>query len=851
MYLKSLELHGFKSFPNRTVLTFERGATVIVGPNGSGKSNISDAMRWVLGERNSRNIRGTKMEDVIFGGTDDRRPMGFAEVSITFDNTDPESRLDIDTEEVTVTRRYYRTGESEYLINRETKRLKDIHSLFLDTGVGREGYSVIGQGKVQEIVGKKSEERRHIFEEASGIAKYRERKEATENKLKATSENLDRLNDIRLELESRVGPLEKEAERARQGLAIYEEKKRADVSLWLFDTKKILEDIEEADKAWRLAEHELDIVRQLLSDLETQQENLYTKSMLNKQRSESLLDEIHRTTQMLHDLDSSMKAADFEFTRSLELIEQCNTRLGEIEKSKASLNASRDQYLAKKAEIDGVVAELTDIRFGYLTEQQALTEQIAAMTKEIEEALDDLRVEENSAAEIKARIELLTSNRESDGSKTQDIAAQIAEFEATGEELRVEAERCEESTAVFRKQIEEQEAIIAENTEKIESLTEEKEQITDTLNQTRLQRDRMLQRADDLQRMNEHFDGYIESIKFVMNEYKSGRINGSGIIYGPLSTLINVGSKYITAIDTALGSSLQYLVVENEDTAKAAMSALKRANAGRATFYPITAIKSPKESEEIRTAKGMPGFVGRADTLVETDSKYRQIIEFLLLRTLVFDNIDNASYAAKKIGYRVKMVTLDGQVINPGGSFTGGSAKRDSGILTRANEIKELREKGDAIAKRITEMEEALVEIDGELKESRSTLKIAEQDRDMLLSLSRSEFAAYDNAVAKYEANKNIISKFKLDYENLVTGRARAEEEILRLNAELADTYERIESFKEFRGKRQAEMYVVDENRDRVIQKANETQVKIAESRKEIEGVLQFISNIDICSSCV
>jgi len=242
MYLKTLELHGFKSFPNRTVLTFERGATVIVGPNGSGKSNISDAMRWVLGELSSRNIRGTKMEDVIFGGTDDRRPMGFAEVSVTFDNTDPENRLDSEFDEVTVTRRYFRTGESEYLINREKKRLRDIYELFMNTGVGREGYSIIGQGKIAEIISKKSDERRQIFEEAAGISKYRHRKEESERKLKQTQDNLDRVKDILSVLEDRVVPLEKEAEKARKGLAIYEEKKRADVSLWLFDTQKIIAD---------------------------------------------------------------------------------------------------------------------------------------------------------------------------------------------------------------------------------------------------------------------------------------------------------------------------------------------------------------------------------------------------------------------------------------------------------------------------------------------------------------------------------------------------------------------------------------------------------------------------------
>ena len=328
MYLKSLELHGFKSFPNRTVLHFERGATVIVGPNGSGKSNISDAMRWVLGELSSRNIRGTRMEDVIFGGTDDRRPMGFAEVSVTFDNSDPEHRLDSEFDEVVVTRRYYRSGESEYLINRQPRRLRDIYELFMNTGVGREGYSIIGQGKIAEIISKKSDERRNIFEEAAGISKFRHRKEESERKLKGAQDNLDRVRDILTELEMRVGPLEKEAEKARKGLALYEEKKRCDVSLWLYDTKQIREDIEEADKALRLSKHDLEIIDQVIADLEMQNENLYEKAQQSKAASEQLLDKIRETTDKLHQLDNSLQVAETNYSHSAELMANGRVRIG-------------------------------------------------------------------------------------------------------------------------------------------------------------------------------------------------------------------------------------------------------------------------------------------------------------------------------------------------------------------------------------------------------------------------------------------------------------------------------------------------------------------------------------------
>ena len=845
MYLKSLELHGFKSFPNRTVLTFERGATVIVGPNGSGKSNISDAMRWVLGELSSRNIRGTRMVDVIFGGTDDRRPMGFAEVSVTFDNTDPENRLDSEFDEVTVTRRYYRTGESEYLINKEQKRLRDIHMLFMNTGVGREGYSIIGQGKVAEIVSKKSDERRNIFEEAAGISKFRYRKEEAERKLKGVSENLDRINDIRLELENRVGPLEREAEKARRGLAIFEEKKKADVSLWLYDTKQIREEIDEADKTWRLSVHELEIAGQILADLDAQVETLYNKTQSNKLKSAELLDQIQVTTEKLHALDNSLRVAESNFAHSAELIEDCHMRIAEIERAEYSLGLTKGQYVEKRTRFENVLAEHMDTRLGFLNEQQRLTNEIEALNAKLNEALDEITVETNHSTDLKIRMDVLDNARISDGSKSEEIEIEIEKYEKEGVKLKAEADRCEENASGFKAQIAEKDAIITGSQEKIDLLAEEKTQITETLNQLKLEQDTAKQRADVLQRMNEHFDGFVESVKFVMREYSAGRIPDAGEVYGPLSSLIHVEKQYITAIDTALGGSLQNIVVEDVPTAKACMASLKRANAGRVTLYPLTSMRPASENEEIKTAKKMPGFIGRADTLVGIDEKYRIVIEHLLLRTLVFDNIDNASVAAKKIGYRVKMVTLDGQIINAGGSFTGGSQKRDSGILSRTSEIAQLQEKSERLEKEINKTVEALAEIDDELKSNQNSLRAAEQDKEILLTLSRSQFAALDNANAKYDANRNIIDKFKMDLDALRSGRERAEEELIQIRADHKASLERMESLKAFREQKSLEMGALDEKRDEFIEKSNATNISIAEVRKEIEGVDQLIQSLD------
>ena len=845
MYLKSLELHGFKSFPNRTVLTFERGATVIVGPNGSGKSNISDAMRWVLGELSSRNLRGTRMEDVIFGGTDDRRPMGFAEVSVTFDNSDPENRLDSEFDEVVVTRRYFRTGESEYLINRQPKRLRDIYELFMNTGVGREGYSIIGQGKIAEIISKKSDERRHIFEEAAGISKYRHRKEETERKLKQTTENLDRVKDILYVLESRVGPLEREAEKARHGLAVYEEKKRADVALWLFDTKKILEDIEEADKVLMLSRHELEIVDQLLSDLDAQNENLYNKTQSNKLLSEQLLEEIRATTDKLHQLDNALRVAESEFAHSAELIGQCRTRIGEISDSRATLDKSRAEFMERRVGFESALDKLKAAQKEYLDEEERLTAEIDKAKRELEEALDELTVEENSATSLNVRINVLKSSKTSDGSKSQDIEREIEKYEEEAAILKAEADKCEKNASGFKVRIEEKEEIIQSTSERITALTEEREQITETLNNAKVERDGHLHRADVLQRMNDLFEGYSESIKFVMKEYNAGNISGAGKIYGPLSSLINVDKKYITAIETALGASLQNIVVENEETAKKAIYALKNANAGRATFYPITAIRPQSETEEIRQAKTLKGFVGRADTLVETDSKYRSVIELLLLRTVVFDNIDNAADAAKKLRYRVKLVTLDGQVINAGGAFTGGSTKRDNGILSRLTTITELKERAAVLDKEIAECVSAIKEINEELAEAKAQNSDAEQEKELLLTLSRSQFAALDTATAKYNANNDILEKLRLDHDNLVGQQTRADEELITLSGDYEANLERIAALKEFRSKRSEEMGVLDEKCDEMIQKSNELAVKMTAVEKDIENVDQMIGSID------
>jgi chromosome segregation protein len=403
------------------------------------------------------------MEDVIFGGTDERRPMGFAEVSVTFDNTDPEHRLDSQYDEVIVTRRYFRTGESEYLINRQPCRLRDIYELFMNTGVGREGYSIIGQGKIAEIISKKSDERRSIFEEAAGISKYRHRKEEAERKLKSTQENFDRVKDILSEIENTIGPLERDAEKARKGLAIYEEKKKADVSLWLFDTEKIRVDIEEAEKAWKLSKHELDIIDQVIVDLDAQEQNLYEKTQANRTLSHKLSEEIIQANQKLSALETALRTADSDFAHSAELIEQAKIRISELDNSTASITEEKSKYEAKKADFEKKLSELMDKRLEYLSEQQKLTESIASIKRELQEALDELMVEEGNASDLQVRIGVLKNTKISDSTKSTGIVHEIEEYEAKSVTLSEEVARCEKVTADFKAQISSKDEISSSN----------------------------------------------------------------------------------------------------------------------------------------------------------------------------------------------------------------------------------------------------------------------------------------------------------------------------------------------------------------------------------------------------
>ncbi|MBR4292338.1 MAG: AAA family ATPase, partial [Clostridia bacterium] len=589
MRLKSLELVGFKSFPDRTLLDFNSGMTVVVGPNGSGKSNISDAIRWVLGELSAKSVRGTKMEDVIFSGSDGRKALPYAEVTLTIDNTDGvgSGKLDSEYDEVSVTRRCYRSGESEYLINRKTARLRDIAELFMNTGVGKTGYSIIGQGRIAEIISQKSEERRIIFEEAAGISKYRFKKNEAERKLLGVDDNLIRLNDILGELSARLGPLERESEKARKYLDIYEKKKQTDVSLWLYDLDAVRVQIDKVETEYISAKSLFDDAEEALNTLEARSERLFGLAQESKLNAGRTSERIAEYRERKSALDSAKMVLDNDI-RHLE--QQISDTKNEIKVKKSAIIEAEERKEAQKAQSAEILSELYELEKKYEIDNAALEEMREkrasieikqdALRREIEQSrlsLSDAKVKraalESSISSIEGRREKLTESLDESRSRLSLIENRIA--------------RAEKSLKDYSDNEEKIKSELSEIEGSIASKRDEAVKIEEELNALNFDRMSKKQRADTLRRMDELFEGYNHSVKAIMRASDHGEIKG---IYGPVSKLIGVKEKHAVAIETAVGANIQNIVVTDENAAKSAISYLKQNNAGRATFYPLTSI---------------------------------------------------------------------------------------------------------------------------------------------------------------------------------------------------------------------------------------------------------------------
>lgn len=797
MRLKTLELQGFKSFADKTVLSFDRGVTAVVGPNGSGKSNISDAMRWVLGEISSKSIRGKKMEDVIFGGTDNRRPMGYAEVSLTIDNTDPDNKMAIDYDEVTVTRRYYRTGESEYMINRKPVRLKDITELFMNTGIGRGGYSIVSQGKAAEIISQKSDERRNIFEEAAGIAKYRARKNEAERKLAETDDNLIRINDILSELEGRVGPLEKDAAKARKYIELFEAKKTLDVAICIFDISDIKAKAKKFTTDFEIISHELEMADDSLSALETQSDRLYEITQANKLRYEELNRLINESNRRRFDFEASGKVLENDVMHLNETIAQ-----SEAEKERIAKNIEAAEALAassiganeeKKNELMALVSDYT--------EKQAKVGEYESVLEGLFDEIDtvDMDINQKKDEAVQGRIDL--SALEASGRSREDrrsmLNSELNEVKDSVDIITKRIKQADETIAAYRKNIEDIEGQKNESDEIISHAEAEIERLTHRKNKLTLDISAKKQRIDNLRRMEDLFEGYTGSVRSVMSAAERGILKG---IIGPLSKIIEVDSEYAVAIETALGAQIQNLVCENERDAKEAIRYLKDNRKGRATFYPLTSIKPQYLPDSVKL-NGMKGYLGLASELVRTEQRFYDVIDSLLARTAVFDDLDNANTAAKANGYKLRCVTLDGQQINAGGSFTGGSLKQDSGILTRSAEIESINEdikKSEAdLAKTESDIEEqkkviadnqgANDDINARKALFNSLCSAEETQQKILMTQLSGDNARMDAINASLEA----IDREQSDAESSII---KGKENIKTLEAEIAELEDKMKS---------------------------------------------------------
>ena len=733
MRLKTLELQGFKSFPDKTVISFDRGITVVVGPNGSGKSNISDAMRWVLGEISSKNIRGGKMEDVVFAGSQQRSPMGYAEVSVTFDNTEEEGKVIAlaEYDEITVTRRYYRVGDSEYFINRKAVRLRDIHELFLNTGLGRDGYSIIGQGRIAEIISQKNDERRAIFEEAAGIARYRYQKTEATKKLDDTENNLVRIEDIAGVLGERVAPLEKESEKAKKYLELRDAKMAVDIALSLFDVDVAKATADELSSKLILAKTEFNEANEAREDLERAEEQTRSEEMAVKLETERIAAKILSLSGSIHESEANIRLAE---NNAVHLKETMLSAEEKISASEEMLSSAKSEEKRLSDEYD-VVKKRTDA----LAEKESKAE--LAVTG-AEKALTD---HENEAAALAMRISDLR-NEQTQAIVAVSVAA--ARAESNGQkfgELEKNIEKYTEDIALFDRRIETAKGKIGAYRKREEALKKELDAIsndksnfentiktlTEQKNNAFLEISQRKHKIQNLVRMEEFLEGYSGAVRFIVSEHKNEKIrlaDGSPArIHGPVSRLISVPDQYSAALEIAFGQSLQNIVVEDEESAKAAIAYLKKKNAGRATFYPISTMRGNEISENEIPAAHRAGFISVASALVECDEQYKGIVKNLLGRILIAKDIDSANKIARAMNFRYRIVTLDGQVINAGGSFTGGSFSTDGRILSRRVQI-------DKLGEEVKTLEDSLERLKSDIDKQNHALAEAKKRENTVLS---------------------------------------------------------------------------------------------------------------------
>ncbi len=838
MYLESLELQGFKSFPDKIKLTFDKGITAVVGPNGSGKSNIGDAVRWVLGEQSSKTLRGAKMEDVIFSGTQFRKPVGFAQVTLNIINN--KGILQIPSEQVSVTRKLYRSGESEYLINGSQVRLKDIYELFMDTGLGRDGYSIIGQGRVAEIVSAKSGERREIFEEAAGISKFRYKKAEAERKLEAAEDNILRLRDIIGELESRVEPLRIQSEKAAKFIEYSETKKSLEITVGVRQIDDLKKSLEELSDKLLISTNEYNGIESDITRLEDEIQSLSDKMQDNTLHIEEMRAEILETERSNTRIHADIAVCEND-------IHHCEENIADIEKQQElTLNSNQENRRIieeKLSDIKNTEQDIADTKEKF---EEVNNELAAAVSEqdsfnnrfsEVQSALNKLYIKQSEYSIA------LSSGRQS----IDDINEQIALAKEQDENMRMAAEDLDREKAETADGISMLDEKTGELNNRIgglsklhdvraEKLAAAKKQLED-INFGIRDKDQRIRMLNDLENSME---GFAHSVKQVLKASKTGQLSG---VYGSVAQLIKVDSQYSVAIETALGGALQNIIVENEDIAKRGIRLLQETKAGRATFLPITSVKGNRLNEN--ELDSCDGFIALAVDLVKFDAKLTGIYTSLLGRIVIAEDIDLATNIAKKYGYKFRIVTLDGQVINAGGSFTGGSTAKSSGVLTRKNDIERLNAERSQLAEKLTDVKQSCEKLQAETDKLGFDIAAA---RDELNTVNADKIR-FESELKRIEAmlaqNIEQRSSAKQNASKLVDKLKETEQFISEASLKLEETEKEISEKEKTVSENEEQRLAMQNKREALTEEMSSLKLHEAELNKDLEALHAEVSRLE------
>lgn len=824
MYLKSIEIYGFKSFANKITFQFHNGITGIVGPNGSGKSNVADAVRWVLGEQRIKQLRGASMQDVIFSGTETRKPLSYAYVAITLDNSD--HQLAIDYDEVTVARRIYRSGESEYLINGAACRLKDVNELFYDTGIGKEGYSIIGQGQIDKILSGKPEERRELFDEAAGIVKFKRRKYAAQKKLEVEKANLLRVNDILSELEKQVKPLEKQSEVAKVYLKKKEELKALDVNMFLLEHNRLKEQLTSLEEKYTLASHNLEETGKKYEGIRDEYEKIQTKIEELEAAIEEARNSLTDTSVLRGKLEGEINVLKEQIHSAKDNEQHFKTRQNNVQAEIDAKNVDKEAILSDKKEIDAQVAEITSVRDAAKAMLEQIQGRIAELNDQIETGKNTIIGELNQRATIKSKMGRYDTMLEQIAIRKAELNSRL--LRAKSDEVAQE-ENIRKLTEQFEKVTQTLSVMNTSAASMEKQLTDIREGLAKkdaALREAQQQYHQEKSKLEALNNLTERYEGYGGSVKKVMEQKDAEK----GII-GVVADIIKVEKKYETAIETALGGNIQNIVTDDEETAKKMIAFLKQNRLGRATFLPLTSIKNPQEfkTPEVLKEKGV---IGMADELVAIEQKYRDVAKAMLGRIVVVDHVDNAVKIARKFDYGIRMVTVEGELLVPGGAISGGAFKNNSNLLGRRREIEELEKKAAQLLSTIEELNK-------QIEEDKTVRNKLRMELETLKTDIQKKFIEQNTARLNVETARERMEEAEEGSRSLKNEEQEIEKQIQDIKGSKSDILKELEASEEL--EKNVEKQIADFQKELEEKRTEETgeAAKVSEWDVKVEKMLQ------------